>query len=333
MPTFATYLHPHTCYTSKSTDHIHFEGYSYPHFSQVRAELAKQLTGYAKLPIYQAEYEMFGAVHTASYLAALKAMAAGKSLETAPQLSFECIGLEHCLPGYQYSLGGMLAAVDAMKRGALDRAYCFSLGGHHAYADWGHGYCLLNPLAAAARYAQTQGFAHILILDWDIHHGDGTQSIFAHDKSVHLISIHSGADIYIEKAAGLRSGTTTAGEETGHCNIPLLHELFDDNFFEEVKLPGKFYRAAASIPSFQAALNNLPWSPNMIMIFSGYDSHCDDCGKDITNWTNQSFVTLTKSVLEIARQANCPVLSSHGGGYKLPVTVSAAVSHVEVLAR
>jgi len=61
--------------------------------------------------------------------------------------------------GYQYGLGGMLAAIDRMKAGVLDRAYCFFSGGHHAHADWGHGYCLLNPQAAAVRYAQERGFA------------------------------------------------------------------------------------------------------------------------------------------------------------------------------
>jgi acetoin utilization deacetylase AcuC-like enzyme len=124
-------------------------------------------------------------VHTPTYLDKLKRMAAGEEIAAAPRLSVECTGFEYCLPGYLYGLGGMLEAIDQMRSGALERAYCFSLGGHHAYADWGHGYCLLNPQAAAVRYAQKKGFEHVLVVDWDIHHGDRTQSIFAHDASVY----------------------------------------------------------------------------------------------------------------------------------------------------
>lgn len=330
MTDFATYLYPHTCYTSKPSDQIRFIGHSFPHFSQVRQELEKALTDYPMLSVRQAEYQDHLRVHTKEYLDKLVLMASDKSVEELPRLSSECTGFEYCLPGYLYSLGGMLEAIDQMKSGTLERAYCFSLGGHHAYADWGHGYCLLNPQAAAARYAQ--GFDKILIVDWDIHHGDGTQSIFASDSSAYCISIHSALDMYMALQRVLKYGTTTMGEEVGHCNIPLLNEFFEDEFFEKMNLSGKFYRASESLPVFQAALDQIPWSPDLIFIFSGYDSHKDDCGKGITNWTDEEYKLLTKYVLELAGKASCPVLSVHGGGYKLAVTIPAAISHVEVLA-
>jgi acetoin utilization deacetylase AcuC-like enzyme len=332
MPRFAVYLHPHTCYTSKPIDQIQFIGHSIPHFKQVRQELKKTLSGYPALPVREAEYVEYRRVHTDEYLNQLVRMAAGESLENPPRLSIECTGFEYCLPGYLFGLGGMLTAIDQMQAGALERAYCFSLGGHHAYADRGHGYCLLNPQGVAARYAQTRGFERILIVDWDIHHGDGTQAIFANDPGVYCISIHSAADLYMALACGLRYGTTTAGEEVGHCNIPLLDRSFDDSFAEAMHLTGKFYRAHESLQAFQSALDQMPWAPDLILIFSGYDGHADDCGRGITDWSNEDFKRLTRNVLELAGRAACPVLSVHGGGYKLPVTVAAAVSHVEVLA-
>jgi acetoin utilization deacetylase AcuC-like enzyme len=70
----------------------------------------------------------------------------------------------------------------------------------------------------------------------------------------------------------------------------------------------------------------------LIFIFSGYDAHKDDCGKGITDWINRDFKLLTRYVVELAKKASCPVLSTHGGGYKLSVAISAAVSHVEILA-
>lgn len=336
MTKFATYLYPHTCYTSKSSNLIYFTGYSFPHYSKVREELEKALTDYPSLPVRKVELSEYLRVHTDAYLKKLLLMVSDKPLDevskSLPLLSIECTGLEYCLPGYCYGLGGMIEAIEHMKRGVLERAYCFSLVGHHAHRDWGHGYCLLNPLAAAARYAQTQGFSKILIIDWDIHHGDGTQAIFSNDKSIYCISIHSAADLYMAKVSGLKYGTTSIGEEVGHCNIPILHEMYEDDLFETISLSGKFYRANESLSMFQLALDQIPWTPDLILIFSGYDSHRDDCGQGITNWTNQDFKTLTEYVLALAKKVSCPVLSSHGGGYRLPVTLSAAVSHVEVLA-
>jgi acetoin utilization deacetylase AcuC-like enzyme len=333
MLTFAVYLHPHTCHTSKPSDQIRFVGHAVPHFSQVRQELEKALGAYSPLPVRRAEYSEYFRVHTAEYLNKLRLMALDQPVDELPRWSIECTGFEYCLPGYVYGLGGMLEAIDQMKAGTLDRAYCFSLGGHHAYADWGHGYCILNPLATAVRYAQGEGFERVLIVDWDLHHGDGTQSIFAHDPTVYCLSIHSISDLYMASIGVLECGTTTMGNQVGQCNVPLLHKFFPDDSFEQMEsLSGKFYRASESLVAFRSALEQIPWQPDLITIFSGYDSHGDESGRGITDWGNQEYKLLTRYVLDLARQASCPVMSVHGGGYKLPVTIAATLSHVEVLA-
>jgi acetoin utilization deacetylase AcuC-like enzyme len=327
---FATYLHSETTLTSRPVDEIEFAGYSYPHFSRVRQELEKRLSGYPVLPVRRAEYSDYLTVHSETYLQKLIAMAAGQAVEP-PRLSIECKGLEFCLPGYLFGLGGLLQAIDAIKTGEIQRAYCFSLGGHHAYAERGHGYCILNPCAAAVRYAQRQGYRNVLIVDWDLHHGDGTQAIFANDPSVHCISIHSAADLYMALACGLRYGTTETGEALGHQNIPLLAKSLDDAFLAQVDWGGRFYRAEESLSVFAQALEKVPWRPDLILIFSGYDAHQEDQGRDVTDWTDEDFVSLTQQVLNLAHRADCPVLSVHGGGYNLAVTVSAAGRHVETL--
>ncbi len=130
----------------------------------------------------------------------------------------------------------------------------------------------------------------------------------------------------------MKDGTTTAAEAVGHCNIPLLSEIYTDEMAGELRFSGKWYRANESLTAFQAALDSLPWTPDLICLFSGYDSHRDDCGASITDWTNDDFRWLTQCVLDLAKRSICPVLSVHGGGYQLPVTVSAAVEHVRVLA-
>ena len=76
----------------------------------------------------------------------------------------------------------------------------------------------------------------------------------------------------------------------------------------------------------------IPWLPDMIMIFAGCDSHKDDCGAGVTDWTNGEFRALTRRVLDVAIRASCPVLSVQGGAYNTPVAISAATAHVEELA-
>lgn len=329
---FATYLHPETVLTSRPVRDADFMGHSYPYFRQVRGELQERLGHYPALPVRQADYSDYLLVHSESYLQKLMAMASGDVVESRPRLSLECKGLEFCLPGYLFGLGGMLEAVDEMKSSRLDAAYCFSLGGHHAYADWGHGYCILNPTAAAARYAQQSGFHKVLIVDWDIHLGDGTQSIFANDPGVHCISIHSAADLYMALACGLRYGTTETAEALGHQNIPVVTNALDDHFLAQAGWGGRFYRTQECFQAFQEALEKVPWQPDLVFVFSGYDSHKDDQGKGITEWDDAEFVQITQSLLGFTHKAGCPVISVHGGGYHLPVTISAACHHVRALA-
>lgn len=333
---FATYFYPQTFCTSKSIQEISFGKYSFLYYNQVRQALEKSLQDYPILPLRKAQVADYLRVHTYNYLRKLSLKALNRPLDeislSLPELSIECQGLEYSLPGYLYGLGGMLEAIDQMKQGVIERAYCFSMVGHHAHSNWGHGYCLLNPLAAATRYAQVQGFEKILMIDWDIHHGDGTQEIFSHDSSVYCISIHSAVDIYMAKASDLKVGTTDAAEACGHCNIPVITESFPVEVLQEEGITGKFYYGHESIYAFQQALENVPWQPNLVAIFSGYDSHQDDCGERTTGWTNDDFCKLTEITLDFAKKYECPVLSSHGGGYNLPVTVSAATAHVRTLA-
>jgi acetoin utilization deacetylase AcuC-like enzyme len=326
------YLHPHCFYTSKPSENISFCGYSFPHYNQVRIALKKQLKNYGELEPRKANIRDFLSVHSQEYLKKLILKAQDQlPWENTLDLSIECQGLEYCLPGYLYGLGGMMSAIDQMQKGILERAYCFSMVGHHAHRNQAHGYCLLNPQAAAVRYAQKQGFNRVLIIDWDIHHGDGTQSIFSYDPEVFCISIHNAVDLYMAKVSDLKLGTTTFAEKVGHCNIPVLPYDFPDKLLEKFELTGNFYRFPDIIKVFHNSLANVPFKPDLITIFSGYDSHGKDCGENITNWTNNEFILLTKIVIDFARKFSCPILSVHGGGYQLPVTVSAALAHINTL--
>lgn len=332
MPNFACYLYQETLQTSQMIVRSDHSGVTFSYFVEMRERIADLCRAYPSLALRHASDHDFERVHPPSYLEQIRQLAAGQLVGQPPKWSVECTAMEHCLPGYRYGLGGMFEAIERMRVGSVERAYCFSLGGHHAFADWGHGYCILNPLAAAVRYAQEQGFAKVLIIDWDHHHGDGTQAIFANDPSVYHISIHSLADLYMIKQVGIGPATSGAAAKLGHCNIPLLAATFDERFAEQMGIEGHFYRAAESIDAFNVALANLPWKPDLVCVFAGYDAHRDDCGKGISDWDNEDFRGLARSVLGCARHANAPLLMVHGGGYQLEVTLGAASVVLQELA-
>lgn len=127
MSAFATYLHPETCLTSKPISEIQFIGYSLPHFNAVRQQLENQLYHFVQIPLRQVGLEAYSRVHTQTYLQQLLGLAQFTEVVAKPRLSMECTGLEYALPGYQFSLGGLFAAVDQMKISSLERAYCFGL--------------------------------------------------------------------------------------------------------------------------------------------------------------------------------------------------------------
>ncbi len=155
--------------------------------------------------------------------------------------------------------------------------------GHHSTADRALGFCLFNHVAVAARHAQRRGAKRILILDWDVHHGNGTQEIFEADPSVLYISIHQGRPQYPETGAPYETGS---GEGRGYTvNIPL-----------SVGADGATYAA-----TFERVI--LPivaqYGPELTLVSAGYDAHEHDplggmclCSEDYAWMTQQLLGTL-----------------------------------------
>ena len=326
----ATYFHPEICQTLKPVEELEFIGQSLPYYNSVRDEIRKRID-YPELALSKVDFNEYYSVHSKDYINGI-VKSANDETDGDFEISAECMNLHYAIPGYEYSLGGLYKAVDLMKKGELDRAYCFSMPSHHAFTSRGHGYCLLNSMATAVRYAQNVGFNNVLIIDWDIHHGDGTQTVFENDKSVCIIDIHSAVDLYMSMVNSIKLGTTTYGRSVGHCNIPVMDSNYPDSFFyNDLELTGELYRADNVIRQFEAELNRLPFSPDIIFIFDGHDSHIDDCGKDITNFDYEDFRILTRLVKEVAVKNQIPILSMPGGGYDLDITVQAALVHMEEL--
>jgi acetoin utilization deacetylase AcuC-like enzyme len=224
-----------------------------------------------------------------------------------------------CSKSYDIALlaaGGTIAGVDAVMSGILKNAFCaVRPPGHHAERDSANGFCLLNNAAIAARYAQKKYNAErIAILDWDVHHGNGTQHIFYHEKSVLYISTHQfpffpGTGSRAERGIDEGNGYT--------LNIPLFvgagDEEFSDAFSEEI------------LPS----LDN--YHPDLIIISAGFDAHRDDPLANL-NLTEESFGKFTSMVRDRAeRLCHGRIVSILEGGYNLTALARSVESHLRIL--
>ncbi len=214
--------------------------------------------------------------------------------------------------------GSLLALVDMVMTGQVDNGFAsVRPPGHHAEQDAAMGFCLYNSVAIAVRYLQQQhGVERVLILDWDVHHGNGTQHTFECDPSVMFISLHQYPHY---PGTGLRSETGVDAGEGTTVNCPMSPGSGDDHYrlaFEEVVVP----RANA-------------FNPDFILLSAGFDAHQADPLGSI-QLTNESYAWMTRAVMEVAdRCCSGRVASVLEGGYDLQALAESVSEHVRVLYR
>ncbi|WP_254949424.1 MULTISPECIES: histone deacetylase [unclassified Cyanobium] len=212
--------------------------------------------------------------------------------------------------------GGVLAAVEAVMEGRVRQAFAVVRPpGHHASATRGMGFCIYNNVAIAARHLQAMhGLERILIVDWDVHHGNGTQDIFWRDPTVLFFSSHQ-APFYPGSGTRLERGEGPGAGFTHNCPLPAGTT--------GVQLLAAWREEL--VPLAEA------FSPQFVLISAGFDSRGGDPLGDF-RLEDGDFAALTQLLLDIAAdRADGRLVSVLEGGYDLAGLASASAAHVATL--
>jgi acetoin utilization deacetylase AcuC-like enzyme len=231
-------------------------------------------------------------VHTREYLEKIKTMGAGE-LDPDTYLS------EGTFDNALHAAGAVIEAIDRCKKGEIGRAFCaVRPPGHHAEADHGMGFCIFNNVAVGARFAQTIGYERVFIVDFDAHHGNGTQHIFEEDDTVFYFSTHQHP-YYPETGRDMERGR---GRGTGFTyNVPILAGSGNKDYltvYQDI-LPGIIDR----------------FRPDIVLVSAGYDIHVNDPHANI-RVSHEGIHCIVRSILHYCTA--CPAVFVLEGGYDLP---------------
>jgi acetoin utilization deacetylase AcuC-like enzyme len=207
--------------------------------------------------------------------------------------------------------GAALAATDAVMAGEMENAFCaIRPPGHHACRDKAMGFCFFNNVAIAAKYAvERHGLKRVAIVDFDVHHGNGTEDIVAGDQRILMVSFFQHPFYPV-------GGTISSASNL--VNLPVPAYTKGDVVRELIE--------SAWIPRLEA------FKPEMIFISAGFDAHReDDMGQ--MGLVEQDYAWITHRIQDVARRhAKGRIVSCLEGGYTLPALARCVEAHIRVLA-
>lgn len=262
------------------------------------------------IPGRAAELDWIHTIHAPEYVArAEQACASGQ-----PYLDVQDVGIS--ADSYRAALhaaGAAMALADEVVTRRVDNAFALMRPpGHHAEASLALGFCLFNNAAVLARYLQREhGLDKILILDWDVHHGNGTQHSFEDDPSVMYVSLHQypyypGTGAVSETGTGAGVGATLNCPMNAGSGDAQYQQAFTERVLPAVKRFG----------------------PDAVVLSAGFDAHADDPLAQV-NLSTQCYAWMTQRMLEVADQhANGRIISLLEGGYDLRALSDCVAMHV-----
>jgi acetoin utilization deacetylase AcuC-like enzyme len=253
--------------------------------------------GFERRDAPRVDRELLETCHDPGYVGALQRLCAAGG----GQIDDDTLVSEGSWEAAMRSAGGAVAVVDVLLSGEALAA--FSAGrppGHHALRARAMGFCLFNNIALAAIHAITaHALERVLILDWDVHHGNGTNDLFHSSAEVFYVSIHQSP---LYPASGPASDRGSGAGEGFTLNLPVAAFSGDDVFCELVH--------SRVIPLARE------YRPQLILISAGYDAHADDPLADCLV-TEGGYATMTTAMRRLAEELEVPVGVVLEGGYEL----------------
>jgi acetoin utilization deacetylase AcuC-like enzyme len=258
-----------------------------------------------------AERGLLDAVHDPRYVTAIEAFCAAGGGSLDP----DTVAVPASWDAALHAAGGTAAMVDALCGGETDCGFAIHRPpGHHAERGRAMGFCLFDNVAVAARRAlDAHGLERVLILDWDVHHGNGTNDIFHAIDQVLFVSVHQWP---LYPGTGLEDDTGSGRGDGYTVNIPVPAGSGDETFCSVVQ--------HVAVPLARE------WQAQLVLVSAGYDAHRDDplAGCSVTD---TGFVEMARAVRSLAAQLGVPLGLVLEGGYDLDVVSTSVGNALAVL--
>lgn len=305
------------------TCHADFLKHEPPDYHPERPERVKRimnhlrevdlLTRLKEISFSPAEESWIAEIHSPIYIDRVREMC----LRNYPFLDFGDTYInEYSYDVAKLAVGATFGAADGILSGEVERCFCcVRPPGHHAERERGMGFCIFNNVAVLARYLQKKhGLQRIAIVDWDVHHGNGTQQAFYEDPTVFYLSVHQfphypGSGAENERGKGPGEGYT--------LNVPLDAGAGDAEYLAVFR--------DKLIPALET------FKPEIILISAGFDAHRNDplSGMQVTE---EGFFEMTRLLAELAdRHTAARMVSVLEGGYDLEALPKSVEAHIRAM--